>query len=235
MKRLTFSLYVGNYSLYLRTFIVQFITSQGSSHYCISSSLQKISLSETKVPTLNYSTLSRDIHTKFFLKQYLSLFITGKWTEPEAKVFKNVAVSLGVNRNRILLEPNATNTGENVKFSYEVLQHMNLLPKDKIILVQMPYMERRTYATFMKQWPGFCESPDLQVMVTSPPIPMLNYPNTEVGSLRDVISAMMGCLYRIQSYPQKGFQIKQAVPDSVLQSYQKLLSTNMYNDHIHTK
>lgn len=187
------------------------------------------------MPTLNYSTLSRDIHTKFFLKQYLSLFITGKWTEPEAKVFKNVAVSLGVNRNRILLEPNATNTGENVKFSYEVLQHMNLLPKDKIILVQMPYMERRTYATFMKQWPGFCESPDLQVMVTSPPIPMLNYPNTEVGSLRDVISAMMGCLYRIQSYPQKGFQIKQAVPDSVLQSYQKLLSTNMYNDHIHTK
>lgn len=197
--------------------------------------IQKISLSETKVPTLNYSTLSPDIHTKFFLKQYLSLFITGKWTEPEAKVFKNVAVSLGVNRNRILLEPNATNTGENVKFSYEVLQHMNLLPKDKIILVQMPYMERRTYATFMKQWPGFCESPDLQVMVTSPPIPMLNYPNTEVGSLRDVISAMMGCLYRIQSYPQKGFQIKQAVPDSVLQSYQKLLSTNMYNDHIHTK
>lgn len=160
--------------------------------------------------------------------------MTGKWTEPEAEIFQSRAVSLGVNRNRILLEPNATNTGENVKFSYEVLQQMNLLPKDKIILVQMPYMERRTYATFMKQWPGFRESPGLQVIVTSPQIPMLNYPNTEVGSLRDVISAMMGCLYRIQTYPQKGFQIKQAVPDSVLQSYQKLLSTNMYNDQIDT-
>ena len=139
---------------------------------------------------------------------------------------------MGVNRNKILLEPNATNTGENIKFSHRVLQQMNLLPKEKIILVQMPYMERRTYATFMKQWPGFSEAPDLQVLVTSPQIPMLDYPSEEVGSLRDVISAMIGCLYRIQLYPLKGFQIHQTIPTNVLQSYQLLLKTNMYNDHI---
>lgn len=109
---------------------------------------------------------------------------------------------------------------------------MNLLPKEKIILVQMSYMERRTYATFMKQWPGFSEAPDLQVLVTSPQIPMLDYPSEEVGSLRDVISAMIGCLYRIQLYPLKGFQIHQTIPTNVLQSYQLLLKTNMYNDHI---
>ncbi|XP_061196368.1 uncharacterized protein SCO4629-like [Saccostrea echinata] len=156
----------------------------------------------------------------------------GKWTKPEAEIFKDVAISLGVNKNKILLEPHATNTGENVRFSYNILQQRNLLPKEKILLVQMPYMERRVYATFMKQWSGFSETPNLQVLVTSPRIPMLSYPNTEVGSLCDVISAMIGCLYRIQIYPQKGFQIPQTIPDTVLQSYKKLLQTNMYNDLI---
>ncbi|XP_062599797.1 uncharacterized protein SCO4629-like [Saccostrea cucullata] len=154
----------------------------------------------------------------------------GKWTKPEAEIFKDVAISLGVDKNQILLESNATNTGENVRFSYNVLKQGNLLPKEKILLVQMPYMERRVYATFMKQWPGFSETPDLQVLVTSPPIPMLSYPNTEVGALHDVISAMIGCLYRIQIYPQKGFQIPQIIPDTVLQSYQKLLETS--NKHV---
>src|ERR671917_247981 len=35
------------------------------------------------------------------------------WDEPEAERFARIAVSLNVPRERILIEPNSTNTGEN--------------------------------------------------------------------------------------------------------------------------
>ncbi|XP_061198194.1 uncharacterized protein SCO4629-like [Saccostrea echinata] len=55
----------------------------------------------------------------------------GKWKKSEAEIFKDRAISLGVNKNKILLEPKATNTGENVSFSYNILKQRNLLPKKK--------------------------------------------------------------------------------------------------------
>ena len=57
-----------------------------------------------------------------------------------------------------------------------MLKSLNLLsfPKKKIILVQKPFMERRTLATFLKQWPEIDKTFD-RIAVTSPQIYFMDY------------------------------------------------------------
>src|SRR5262249_22374188 len=93
----------------------------------------------------------------------------GQFTKSEAETFAEVALQKGVPREAILIEPESTNTGENVAFSRRILAARGLDP-EKIILVQKPYMERRAYATFVNFWPG------KRVVVSSPPIPFAEYP-----------------------------------------------------------
>ena len=75
---------------------------------------------------------------------------------------------MGVPHDRILIENRSTNTGENVQFTRELLAARGLDPLS-FILVQKPYMERRTFATFSKVWPG------KSVRVTSPQLSMEDY------------------------------------------------------------
>lgn len=131
------------------------------------------------------------------------------FTKPEAEVFADVALKRGVPRERILLESESTNTGENVRFTYRLLKTMGLRPKS-MILVQSPYMERRTYATFKKQWPD--ES--VQFSVTSPQLSFEEYP-CEAALKEFLITAMVETLLRIKEYPEKGFQVAQDIPGQV--------------------
>lgn len=142
----------------------------------------------------------------------------GVWDRPEADIFADIARDAGVPEARILVENRSTNTGENIRFSYELLQHNHLAPQ-RLILVQKPYMERRTYATFMKQWPG----PPIDIRVSSPLLDMDAYPNEEI-SLEKVIHIMVGDLQRIQLYPEKGFQIQQEIPPEVQNAYEELVA-----------
>ncbi|XP_067145030.1 uncharacterized protein SCO4629-like [Centruroides vittatus] len=153
----------------------------------------------------------------------------GKWTRTEADVFREVALNLGVPNNRIILEENATNTGENIRFSYDVLHKLGH-QVSSIILVQTPFMERRTYATFMKQWPG--QPTRMRVLVASPPIPLHEYPNETVGTMTEIIGLTVGCLQRIILYPKYGFQTPQLVPDDILSAYEQLVQTGLYNNFI---
>jgi uncharacterized SAM-binding protein YcdF (DUF218 family) len=98
----------------------------------------------------------------------LGSITTQLWTDPEADRFAAVAVSLGVPSERILIENRSTNTGENVRFTREMLAERGIDPQ-KFIVVQKPYMERRAYATFRSQWPG------KDLIVTSPRISFDDY------------------------------------------------------------
>ena len=122
----------------------------------------------------------------------------------------------GVPENHILIESRSTNTGENVLFTRQLLEQHSLDPQS-FILVQKPYMERRTYATFQKQWPG------KTVCVTSPQILFEDYPTNE-APLEMVIHIMIGDLQRIRLYAEKGFQIHQDIPDSVWKAYERLVA-----------
>lgn len=55
--------------------------------------------------------------------------------KPEAEVFADVALRRGVPEEKIILESESTNTGENVHFTYKLLQTMGLRPR-RMILVQ---------------------------------------------------------------------------------------------------
>jgi len=149
------------------------------------------------------------------------------WSDPEAERFARIAVAMGVPADRILIENRATNTGENVAFTRDLLTSRGLDP-DTFILVQKPYMERRTFATFQKVWPG------KSVRVTSPQLSMDEYfarYSHEALTVDDVISIMVGDLQRIRENPARGFQIPQNIPDDVWDAYNELVRAG-YDRHL---
>jgi uncharacterized SAM-binding protein YcdF (DUF218 family) len=142
------------------------------------------------------------------------------WREPEAEVFARRAIERGVPRDQVLLETRSTNTGENVRFTRELLAADGLDP-ERFIVVQKPYMERRAFATFRQVWP------EKQVQVTSPQLGMREYLarySSETLRPEDVISIMVGDLQRIRLYPARGFQVAQEIPGDVWQAYEALVA-----------
>ena len=149
------------------------------------------------------------------------------WHEPEADRFAAVAIEMGVPPDRILVENRSTNTGENVLFTKQLLAEDGLDPQS-FIVVQKPYMERRSYATFRKVWP------EKELVVTSPQVSMDDYLNGyshDTLSADDVISIMVGDLQRIRTYAEKGFQIHQDIPDEVWKAYKELVAAG-YDKHL---
>ena len=148
---------------------------------------------------------------------------SGIWTEPEADKFATIAKKMGVPEKNILVENKSTNTGENITFTMNLLSQHGLDPQS-FILVQKPYMERRSYATFKKHLPG------KKLIVTSPQISFDNYPTEDI-SMEKVINIMVGDLQRIKIYPEKGFQIPQEIPATVWNAYKRLIALG-YNRHL---
>lgn len=145
------------------------------------------------------------------------------WTESEADKFAKIAIEKGVPPEAILIENKSTNTGENILFTQKLLAEKELNPQS-FIVVQKPYMERRSYATFKKHWP------DKNLSVTSPQISFETYPTEEIP-LERVIHIMVGDLQRIKYYPEKGFQIYQEIPPHIWQAYEKLIAAG-FDKHL---
>ena len=142
------------------------------------------------------------------------------WTEPEADRFARLAIASGVPKDKVIIENRSSNTGENILYTKQLLADIGL-ELQKFIVVQKPYMERRSFATFRKWWP------EKQVIVTSPQIGfddyLANYANSAL-SPKEVVSIMVGDLQRIRVYPARGYQIEQDVPSEVLAAYDELVA-----------
>jgi uncharacterized SAM-binding protein YcdF (DUF218 family) len=138
------------------------------------------------------------------------------WSGTEADLFATIALDKGVPREAIFIENKSTNTGENILFTQQLLQEKNLNP-ERFIVVQKPYMERRSYATFKKHWPH------KQLLVTSPLLSFEEYPTDDIP-VEKLINMMVGDLQRIKLYPEKGFQIYQEIPDEVWNAYEQLVA-----------
>jgi uncharacterized SAM-binding protein YcdF (DUF218 family) len=149
------------------------------------------------------------------------------WTKPEADQFAAIAIDLGVPPDRILIENRSTNTGENFRLTRQLLLERGIDPR-KFIVVQKPYMERRSFATFRKMWP------EKDVIVTSPQVAFDQYLDSytnEALSVDDVISIMVGDLQRIKVYAEMGFQISQDIPPEAWSAYEELVRYG-YNRHL---
>jgi len=119
-----------------------------------------------------------------------------------------------------VLESKSTNTGDNIRFTRALLETLGM-DLQRFIVVQKPYMERRSYATFQKLWP------EKEVIVTSPQAGfedyLQNYTNSSLSE-DDVIGIMVGDLQRIKVYPAKGFQIEQEIPIETLAAFDELVA-----------
>ena len=137
----------------------------------------------------------------------------------EAEAFFDIAIEKGVPAEAIILENEATNTGENFIFTRKLLQEKQLDFKS-FILVQKPYMVRRTWATAKVQFADFSFS------VSALPDTYESYiarcAENNISKER-VISNMTGDLQRLKIYPEKGFLIAMEIPAEVLNAYEKLV------------
>ncbi|MGR5421094.1 YdcF family protein [Vibrio sp. PNB22_4_1] len=143
-------------------------------------------------------------------------FTDGLFEKSEAETLAEVAKLVGVPSEAILVETQSRNSGENVRFTEQLLKEKGI-QCESLILVQKPFMERRAIATFEKQW----QSSYSQLQVTSTAHPFFEYINEEMP-LMMVLEALMEDFSRIKTYPEKGFQTEQEIPDHVEYSYQAL-------------
>ncbi|MFD0274668.1 YdcF family protein [Kitasatospora sp. NPDC127111] len=133
----------------------------------------------------------------------------------EAVHFAEHAISLGVPENAVLIEPKARNTGQNIAFSRQMLADAGMVVSS-VLLVSMPYMERRAYATCRQVWP------EVDAVCASTPMDLHDYVKS-IGDDQLVIDSLVGDLQRVIEYPKLGFAVAQEVPERVHDAYQRLI------------
>jgi uncharacterized SAM-binding protein YcdF (DUF218 family) len=132
----------------------------------------------------------------------------------EAVHYQERAVELGVPSSDVLVEPRARNTGENIRFSQELLEEAGV-EVSSVLLISKPYEERRAYATARKLWPG------VEVVSASSSMTLDEYVDS-IGDARLVIDMLVGALQRLMVYPEQGFMISQPLPADVIAAYERL-------------
>jgi uncharacterized SAM-binding protein YcdF (DUF218 family) len=133
----------------------------------------------------------------------------------EAVEYCEHAVELGVPAGAILVEPRATNTGQNIAFTRDLLAARGSIV-ESVLLMSKPYMERRAFATCQKLWP------DVQIVCASEPIELANYIDG-IGDARLVLDMLVGDLQRVIDYAALGFAVEQEVPDEVYAAFERLI------------
>ncbi|MEU5882106.1 YdcF family protein [Spirillospora sp. NPDC047279] len=134
----------------------------------------------------------------------------------EAVHYRERAMELGVPDEAIIVEPDASNTGENIAFSRALLEGRGI-GVGSVLLVSKPYMERRSYATVRRMWP------EVEVVSASQPLTFGEYVEA-IGDERFVIDMVVGDLQRVVEYPARGFAIEQEVPAGVHAAYRRLVA-----------
>ncbi|MFD5555024.1 YdcF family protein [Streptomyces sp. NPDC127068] len=137
-----------------------------------------------------------------------------RFPEGEAVAYRKHALDLGVPSGAVLVEPHATNTGQNITYARKLLEAAGV-DVSSVLLVSKPYEQRRAYATLRRLWPG------VEVVCTSAPMEFRAYVDA-IGDGRLVIDMLVGALQRLVVYPRQGFMIEQDVPGDVVAAYERL-------------
>ena len=143
----------------------------------------------------------------------------GLLPEPEAVRFARVAMDCGVPECDIILEPDSTNTKENIVFTRQKLESLGL-PHGRILGVHQPFMERRIKAAMGVYWP------ELDFRVTSPQVTIPQY--LEAAARQGVspnasVSVIVGDFQRMDLYAKLGYQLLQHIPDRAWEAFHELV------------
>lgn len=134
----------------------------------------------------------------------------------EAVHYRELALELGVPDAAILVEDAATNTGQNIEFTRDLLAEHAIRARS-VTLISRPYQQRRAYATCRMRWP------EVDVRCASRPESFDEHV-ARIGDPDRVISMLVGDTQRVTRYAELGFAITQPVPDEVRHAYERLVA-----------
>ena len=143
----------------------------------------------------------------------------GLLPEPEAVRFARVAMECGVPEMAILMEPDSTNTAENILFTRRMLEEKGIA-HDRILGVHQPFMERRITAAMGVYWP------EQNFTVTSPQVTIPDYlADAEKQGITEnaAVSVIVGDFQRMDLYAKKGYQIPQYIPPEAWDAFHRLV------------
>lgn len=123
----------------------------------------------------------------------------------EADYFAQKALTMGLSEHQIIREKTATNTGENIKASMQLIRSRVKDPKIVLACAMPPHL-RRIVATFAEQ------EPDLKIVSTLVPFTQNDY-RTRLGM--NYGHRLVAELERLRRYPILGFTTPLIIPPEV--------------------
>jgi uncharacterized SAM-binding protein YcdF (DUF218 family) len=145
---------------------------------------------------------------------HLGDLLATHWTCTEAEMFADVAVDLGVPREAILIEPRASNTTENVRFTRALLEQRGIRV-EHVLYASKPFVQRRVRGAHGVVWP------EMPSTVVSAEMTLEEYFTPELPAEK-TIHIMMGDLQRVAVYGRRGWAGPQTVPAEVREAYARL-------------
>lgn len=142
-----------------------------------------------------------------------SIIVSGKagpltqhvFAQPEAYIFRDEMIKLGVPQEAIITEDQAANTLENVLLGMRVLEGLKISVK-KALLVAKPFLMRRCFATFQKQYPS------INLICCPPKGTILEFCDRPRKEFAERLLAELG---RIETYSQKGDITPQSLSEEI--------------------
>jgi hypothetical protein len=124
----------------------------------------------------------------------------------EAEFFADICRGLHVPDSALIIEPRATNTGENVRFALELLRQSGIEPRI-LLLAAKPFHQRRVVQT-VARWLPDCAVQCLPVLFTQEQYTSLRGYTYEERLVHEV--------ERLQTYPSQGFIAPVVIPTEVV-------------------
>lgn len=149
----------------------------------------------------------------------------------EAEIFRDIAIENGVLPEKIFIENKSTNTGDNFRFSLNVIKENNL-KYDKILIVHNNLSQRRTLAT------AKAIIPDKTLAITSPKLTFEEFIDSlklmDEQTIYNIICVAVGDIQRMVIFPQFGWMVEEEIPENVIEAYMRLKYIG-YNKYIFTE
>jgi uncharacterized SAM-binding protein YcdF (DUF218 family) len=137
--------------------------------------------------------------------------------------YREHAISLGVPADAILVEDQATNTGENITRTRDLLAATGH-QVHAVTLISRPYQQRRARATCRKLWP------EVEAVTAGASLGLREY-IASIGDEHRVISMLVGDTQRIEIYAQRGHAAPEPMPSNA-RAAMNLLAARGYTDRL---
>lgn len=185
----------------------------------------------------------------------LKIVTSGKWGthagmsqmygDPEAVRYQKILMENGVPEDVIFIEPRSTNSGENIQFSRHIIEEEKLLHRN-VLLIQVPYLQRRGGETFVEQYPWEYDKEEKAFKKVSGVtlkdhgiehlISWASYvPQVYGKSAAEVFAVAkntLGDLNRLRDYPSLGFFKAVDMPQDVQEAHAYLAEEVRYGEKI---